>query len=231
MYQYYDPNQAKMDAMARRDAAMQRLMTIMDQRQQATDLERVKMEKEIAQQQAAQKQSQWDGMGSMYGSAAQGAMTGTAFGGLGVGTAVGAGAGLLLGGIAEAKNRKDFKQANGESGYGWWDAIGDTVGRAPNLSEVGSIGMAGAGIGAGVAGQQSAMNDGMARAKATQAKELAAWRASQPLEVVPGTPAPTSTPAPAPTGTAGAYGSALTKQPDLEEPLPSGFGRSVNYNR
>lgn len=156
MYNYYDPKQARGEAAWRRQAAMERLMTIMDQRRQHQEAMEMnaKLEAEAAQAQQAQQKSQWDNMGSFWGSAAHGAAVGTAFG-PGLGTGIGALAGGVLGLGAEMKNRHDFQKAQGKD-YGWFDALGDTVGRAPNMNEVNSMLMSGASVGASMAGQHAA---------------------------------------------------------------------------
>ena len=128
---------------------------------------------EQARLQQEQDAANEQGLGSMWGSAAQGAMAGTMIGGPGLGTAIGAGAGLLFGGAAEVQNRKAYHQGRGED-YGTFAAIGDTIGRAPNLQEVGT----GLGAAPGIAGsmrQQTMDQD--------RKKFLEEWRRgpSQPL--------------------------------------------------
>jgi hypothetical protein len=153
-YNYYDPNQAKAQAAARRDQAMQRLMMLMDTRNKKMKQDELNLQREMEQAEANAQQSAWDNMGSMFGTAAGGALTGAAIGtafapgvGTGIGAAVGGGAGLLLGGLAESNNRKNFQQMQGNKDYGWGDAVGDSVLRAPNLNEVTGILGAGANYG------------------------------------------------------------------------------------
>ncbi len=162
-YSYYNPAQGAQQ----RQAGNERLMMILDQRRQdaLAKAEMAKLEAESQKQLDAERQGAWDGMGSMFGSAAQGAAVGTMFS-PGMGTAIGAGAGLLVGGLTEMKQRKDFKKATGEGDYGWGDAFGDTVGRAPNMSEFTSMLGSGAQIGAGIAGAQARKSSAMGESAA-----------------------------------------------------------------
>jgi hypothetical protein len=190
-YSYYNPAQASMQ----RQAGVDRLMTILDSRRQEAlaKAEMAKLEKESAAQLAQEKQGAWDNMGSMWGSAAQGAGIG-AMSGNPYAIAGGAVGGLVLGGIAEAKSRKDFK---GDSSYGWGDAIRDTVVRAPNMNEVGTMLQTGASIGAQQVGQQArqsqAAQDMAAYGNSQAAFERTMRTGSSDLNAATGPYAPTPT--------------------------------------
>lgn len=141
---------------ARRQQAMDRLSALADSRSRLIQREEERASKKELAAQRYEMMNQEEGVKSAFGAGASGAMAGTAFGGPGIGTAVGAGAGLLLGGIGEAQNRRALAKAQGKKDPGFWSSVGDTFGRAPSMGELQSILGAAGGIG-GMAAQQKAM--------------------------------------------------------------------------
>ena len=122
-----------------------RRMMLLAMAQQKYNREMTRKQAEAeAEQQRAERMQMNNEMSSWYGSAAQstlgGAAIGSAFGGPGIGTAIGAGVGLVGGIAMEMKNRRDVnRKLYGKKNYGWDDAFGQTVGRAPSLNEFGKM--------------------------------------------------------------------------------------------
>jgi hypothetical protein len=167
--------------MQARQQAMDRLYGLAENKQRFTDQEYLKAEAERKQLEKAQYQQDLNGTRSVYGTLAKGAGMGAGIGtmfgpvGMGVGASVGALGGLILGGAAEAKNRKDLAKLHGKK-MTTGQALGKTFGRAPSLDELGQIVGGAAQVGGAYAGSQQTQADAMNAAKREQAQGLRDWR-------------------------------------------------------
>jgi hypothetical protein len=121
MYGYYNPGQAA----ANRAASMDRLMMLLDAR---------RAEEEMDAQIAKEQEAAFNNMGGAWGSAGQGAMIGGMAGGW-PGALIGGVGGFAIGGLVEAKKRQNMQKEMGNSGYSFWDGMGDSYGRLPTTSE------------------------------------------------------------------------------------------------
>jgi hypothetical protein len=122
----YDPNGWKIN----RDLGLQRLAALAQGRQAFADAEYRKQKEKEQELLEKEKEQALDNSRGAFGMAGMGASIGSMF--PGVGTAVGAGAGFLLGGLAEAKNRQRIQ------GGDFWSMknLGKSFLRAPSMQEL-----------------------------------------------------------------------------------------------
>ncbi len=113
-----------------REQGMQRLAHLADARRGFAQREYDKEQKRQKELVTREREQSLDNSRGMFGMLGTGAAIGSLAGP--IGTGVGAGAGLLLGGLAEMRNRQKIK--GGKSTL--FGQFGDTFGRAPSMAEL-----------------------------------------------------------------------------------------------
>ncbi len=130
-YEFYNPKQAYEEAVARKEQAMQRLMDMAAQRQQAVDQAAIEEQRVLGEQQQADQQAQSEDKLNWFDDASAGASTGASIGGVAgpIGAAWGALAGGTIGTIkGQVESYKERKRLNpGKSGLrNFASTVGDT---------------------------------------------------------------------------------------------------------